>query len=224
MAEKAEERTRPIGDRIDSRPDEPEMRQERRERQDAEDRAPDDGFRAQAVGQRPPRNVPGRDCGEKDEKHHLRRLQRHAESRPSDRRCSSCRGSTGRAPSRTGARSAPRSSGRPIARACRGPARPGPVCAAARCAACQRLTQVRSTTAISGEHGEGERPKCCPNGTTTKAASSGPVDWPKLPPTWKRLWAKPCRPPEAARATREASGWKTALPIRSPRRTRADSG
>ena len=41
---------------------------------------------------------------------------------------------------------------------------------------------------------------------------SGPSDWPKLPPTWNRLWAKPCRPPEAARATREASGWKTALP------------
>ena len=55
--------------------------------------------------------------------------------------------------------------------------------------------------------------ECCPNGTTMKAASNGPSDCPKLPPTWNRLCANPCRPPEAARATRDASGWKTALPM-----------
>ena len=45
-----------------------------------------------------------------------------------------------------------------------------------------------------------------------KAASSGPSDWPKLPPTWNSDCAKPWRPPEAARATRDASGWKIAEP------------
>ena len=31
----------------------------------------------------------------------------------------------------------------------------------------------------------------CPPGTTMNAAISGPSDWPKLPPTWNRLCAKP---------------------------------
>ena len=30
-----------------------------------------------------------------------------------------------------------------------------------------------------------------PNGSTTKAASSGPIAEPVLPPTWKKDWAKP---------------------------------
>ena len=51
----------------------------------------------------------------------------------------------------------------------------------ARTAAYQRLTPVKltaakaSTVKISTE--------CCPKGTTMKAASSGPKDCPKLPPT-----------------------------------------
>ena len=45
-----------------------------------------------------------------------------------------------------------------------------------------------------------------------KAASTGPSDDPTLPPTWNSDCAKPWRPPEAMRATREASGWKTAEP------------
>ena len=53
----------------------------------------------------------------------------------------------------------------------------------------------------------------CPPGTTMNAAINGPSDWPKLPPTWNRLWANPYLPPDAARASREASGWNTALPI-----------
>lgn len=44
------------------------------------------------------------------------------------------------------------------------------------------------------------------------AASSGPIAEPVLPPTWKVDWAVPKRPPEAMRATREASGWKVAEP------------
>ena len=36
---------------------------------------------------------------------------------------------------------------------------------------------------------------------------------PVLPPTWKKDCAKPCRPPEARRAMREDSGWKTAEPM-----------
>ena len=51
-----------------------------------------------------------------------------------------------------------------------------------------------------------------PSGSTTQAASSGPRAVPVLPPTWNSDWAKPKRPPEAARATRELSGWKIADP------------
>ena len=39
-----------------------------------------------------------------------------------------------------------------------------------------------------------------------KAASSGPSALPTLPPTWKTDWAKPWRPPDAMRATREDFG------------------
>ncbi len=46
----------------------------------------------------------------------------------------------------------------------------------------------------------------CPLGITSQAASSGPVAVPTLPPTWKMDCARPCRPPEAMRATREDSG------------------
>ena len=45
-----------------------------------------------------------------------------------------------------------------------------------------------------------------------QAASSGPVAEPALPPTWKIDCASPWRPPEAMRATRADSGWKTAEP------------
>ncbi len=46
-----------------------------------------------------------------------------------------------------------------------------------------------------------------------KAASSGPIAVPKLPPTWNTDCARPCRPPEASRATREDSGWNTEEPM-----------
>ncbi len=46
-----------------------------------------------------------------------------------------------------------------------------------------------------------------------KAASSGPSAWPKLPPTWNSDWARPWRPPEAMRATRDEFGWKIAEPM-----------
>ena len=52
-----------------------------------------------------------------------------------------------------------------------------------------------------------------PSGTTIAAASSGPMAAPILPPTWKIDWAKPWRPPEARRARREDSGWKTEEPV-----------
>ena len=51
-----------------------------------------------------------------------------------------------------------------------------------------------------------------PHGTTMKAASSGPRADPPLPPTWNSDWASPCRPPDASRAIRDASGWNTADP------------
>ncbi len=48
-----------------------------------------------------------------------------------------------------------------------------------------------------------------PRGRMTKAASRGPSDEPRLPPTWKIDWASPKRPPEESRAMRDASGWNT---------------
>jgi len=41
-----------------------------------------------------------------------------------------------------------------------------------------------------------------------KAASSGPIAEPALPPTWNSDWARPCWPPDASRAIRDDSGWK----------------
>ena len=53
---------------------------------------------------------------------------------------------------------------------------------------------------------------CWPYGTITAAATSGPIALPVLPPTWKIDCAKPWRPPDASRATRDDSGWNTAEP------------
>ena len=52
-----------------------------------------------------------------------------------------------------------------------------------------------------------------PRGSTHSAASKGPQAPPAFPPTWKSDCAKPCCPPEARRATRDASGWNTAEPM-----------
>ena len=52
----------------------------------------------------------------------------------------------------------------------------------------------------------------CPRGSTTRAASRAPGR-PALPPTWNTDWARPCCPPEASRATRDASGWNTEEPM-----------
>ena len=54
---------------------------------------------------------------------------------------------------------------------------------------------------------------CCPWGMTINAASSGPNALPAFPPTWKMDCARPYRPPEAIRATRDDSGWKTEEPV-----------
>ena len=55
------------------------MRQEQRERQHAEDRAPDHEFRSEPVGQRPAEEGAGRDRSQEDEQHHLGLLDRHVE-------------------------------------------------------------------------------------------------------------------------------------------------
>src|ERR1700722_622495 len=52
----------------------------------------------------------------------------------------------------------------------------------------------------------------CPLGSTINAASSGPMEDPAFPPTENSSCATPCRPPEAMRAIRDASGWNTADP------------
>src|SRR3569832_1955398 len=63
-----------------------------------------------------------------------------------------------------------------------------------------------------------------PCGSTTQAASSGPNDAPALPPTWKIDCARPCRPPEAMRATRDASGWKIDGPLPTSAAAASSSG
>lgn len=45
------------------------------------------------------------------------------------------------------------------------------------------------------------------------AASNGPNELQKLAPTWNSDCARPCRPPEAMRATREYSGRNTEEPV-----------
>src|ERR1700748_1965395 len=52
----------------------------------------------------------------------------------------------------------------------------------------------------------------CPKGAMMAAANRGPSALPALPPTWNSDSAIPLRPPEARKATREDSGWKTAEP------------
>ena len=47
---------------------------------------------------------------------------------------------------------------------------------------------------------------------------------PVLPPTWKKDCAKPCFPPEAIRATRDDSGWKTAEPMPMSAAARSSKG
>ena len=61
-----------------------------------------------------------------------------------------------------------------------------------------------------------------PRGTTMNAASSGPIAEPVLPPTWNSDCAKPWRPPDAMRATRDASGWNTEEPMPDQRRGEQD--
>ncbi len=56
------------------------------------------------------------------------------------------------------------------------------------------------------------RCSACPNGTTISAANIGPIEVPKLPPSWNTDCANPYRPPEASRAMRADSGWNTAEP------------
>src|SRR5689334_5945415 len=64
-----------------------------------------------------------------------------------------------------------------------------------------------------------------PRGTTRNAASSGPNEEPRLPPTWKNDCAKPCRPPDAIRAMRDDSGWKIdePMPIRPAATSKASN-
>src|SRR5690606_30523681 len=75
----------------------------------------------------------------------------------------------------------------------------------------QRLTRCNRTIAAPASS-ENHSTCSCPRGMTMTAASSGPSAVPKLPPTWNSDWAKPCLPPEARRASRDASGWNTAEP------------
>jgi hypothetical protein len=76
----------------------------------------------------------------------------------------------------------------------------------------QRPT-LNSTMIPSSAASENQATLPCPRGSTMKAASSGPVAEPILPPTWNSDCASPCRPPEAKRATREDSGWNTDDPM-----------
>ncbi|OIQ82097.1 hypothetical protein GALL_361300 [mine drainage metagenome] len=79
------------------------------------------------------------------------------------------------------------------------------------CAA-QRPTRP-STTIASNAAIENQARLAWPCGTMNAAASSGPSAVPALPPTWKIDCARPWRPPDASRATRDDSGWKIDEPM-----------
>ncbi|MNQ54291.1 hypothetical protein D3C85_683560 [compost metagenome] len=78
-----------------------------------------------------------------------------------------------------------------------------------------------STTMPNKAARENQATLPCPCGMMNSAASRGPRADPTLPPTWNSDCASPCRPPEAMRATRDDSGWKTDEPV--PTRTAATS-
>ena len=80
-----------------------------------------------------------------------------------------------------------------------------------RCPAYQPPTR-HSTTMPTSDAAVNQDTLVWPNGTTMKAASNGPAAWPKFPPSWNTDCAKPNRPPDASRATRDDSGWKMAEP------------
>ena len=81
-----------------------------------------------------------------------------------------------------------------------------------RCRTYQVLTQESTKKPVIATI-ENQPRLAWPNGMTMKAASSGPMALPALPPTWNSDCARPWRPPEASRATREDSGWKIAEPM-----------
>ena len=70
---------------------------------------------------------------------------------------------------------------------------------------CQRLTCSNSTMPSSAARPNHATLRC-PNGTITAAATNGPIALPVLPPTWNTDCARPWRPPDANRATRDDSG------------------
>ena len=70
-----------------------------------------------------------------------------------------------------------------------------------------------STTMPNSAASENQATLRCPCGMMNSAASSGPSAEPTLPPTWNSDCARPWRPPEAMRATREDSGWNTDEPV-----------
>ena len=80
------------------------------------------------------------------------------------------------------------------------------------CSRRYQLPTVTSTTIANSAAEENQAMLACPFGITISAARIGPIAEPTLPPTWNSDCARPCRPPEASRATREASGWNTAEP------------
>ena len=75
-----------------------------------------------------------------------------------------------------------------------------------RCWSRYQMPTPASTIIASNAKSENTARLFWPCGSTTQAASSGPKAAPALPPTWKIDCARPCRPPEAMRATRDASG------------------
>src|SRR5690606_29377760 len=82
----------------------------------------------------------------------------------------------------------------------------------ARLAPYQRPMPTRTTMPNSAAS-ENQATLPCPCGMMNSAASSGPSADPTLPPTWNSDCARPCRPPEAMRATRDDSGWNTDDPV-----------
>src|ERR1700757_3080396 len=76
-----------------------------------------------------------------------------------------------------------------------------------------QLPTVTNTSIANNAADENQALLDWPLGITISAARIGPIAGPILPPTWNKDCARPCRPPEAILAMRDASGWNTAEPV-----------
>ena len=179
----ADERIRPMNTVSTALAEQAGIGQRQRERQRAEDREPDDVFAAEAIAERSAEERAGRVGGEEDEEIELRRLGRDAElvDQIEDVIARQARDvellrEQQRDQHRERDHDAPRTPEHPDARSI------AAAFLAAICGLYQTPIRHRITIARNAIE-ENQAIDGWPNGTTISAASTGPIDVPKLPPS-----------------------------------------